>query len=143
MSPLYRQSFWIAPLIAFAGFVSYFLVFAKYPALRDFPWVNLPLVLAAALLAVAGLAISWKAASRIRRTFHVFGTVASLGLAGLLVLYVFVISTRMPDSSASRSRIEIAAPAPGFTLDDAEGNPVSLSDFRGKKVVLTFYRGFW
>ena len=29
--------------------------------------------------------------------------------------------------------------APDFTLHDAEGRPVSLSDFRGKKVVLYFY----
>ncbi len=29
--------------------------------------------------------------------------------------------------------------APDFTLNDKEGNPVSLSDFRGKKVVVYFY----
>ena len=29
--------------------------------------------------------------------------------------------------------------APDFTLNDKDGNPVSLSDFKGKKVVLYFY----
>ena len=29
--------------------------------------------------------------------------------------------------------------APDFTLNDKEGNPVTLSSFRGKKVVLYFY----
>ena len=29
--------------------------------------------------------------------------------------------------------------APDFTLPDQDGNPVSLSDFRGKKVILYFY----
>ena len=29
--------------------------------------------------------------------------------------------------------------APGFTLPDKDGNPVSLSDFLGQKVVLYFY----
>ena len=29
--------------------------------------------------------------------------------------------------------------APEFTLPDKDGNPVSLSDFRGKRVVLYFY----
>jgi peroxiredoxin len=33
--------------------------------------------------------------------------------------------------------------APDFTLDDKDGNSVSLSDFRGEKhVVLVFNRGF-
>ncbi len=30
-------------------------------------------------------------------------------------------------------------PAPDFTLNDVEGNPVSLSDFKGRKVVLQFW----
>ena len=29
--------------------------------------------------------------------------------------------------------------APAFTLNDQEGNPVSLSDFKGKKVFIWFY----
>ena len=29
--------------------------------------------------------------------------------------------------------------APGFTLDDQDGRPVSLSDFEGQKVLLWFY----
>lgn len=35
--------------------------------------------------------------------------------------------------------LEVGAKAPDFTLPDAEGNSVSLSDFAGKKVVLYFY----
>ena len=35
--------------------------------------------------------------------------------------------------------IEIGAKAPDFTLQDKNGNAVSLSDFKGKKVVLYFY----
>ena len=35
--------------------------------------------------------------------------------------------------------LEINTKAPDFTLPDKDGNPVSLSDFRGKKVVLYFY----
>ena len=35
--------------------------------------------------------------------------------------------------------LETGMKAPGFTLEDKEGNKVSLSDFLGKKVVLYFY----
>ena len=35
--------------------------------------------------------------------------------------------------------IELGSYAPDFTLADKDGNSVSLSDFRGKKVVLYFY----
>nr|WP_325194436.1 thioredoxin-dependent thiol peroxidase [uncultured Oscillibacter sp.] len=35
--------------------------------------------------------------------------------------------------------LEVGAKAPEFTLPDKDGNPVSLSDFLGRKVVLYFY----
>lgn len=41
-------------------------------------------------------------------------------------------------------RIKIGEAAPDFTLEDVNGRPISLSDFRGRKfVVLVFYRGHW
>jgi len=39
-------------------------------------------------------------------------------------------------------RVPLNAVAPDFTLPDLNGNPVSLSDFRGKKVLLVFNRTF-
>jgi peroxiredoxin Q/BCP len=35
--------------------------------------------------------------------------------------------------------LKVGDPAPDFTLPDANGNPVSLADLRGKRVVLYFY----
>ncbi len=35
--------------------------------------------------------------------------------------------------------LSVGDPAPDFTLSDADGNPISLSDFKGQKVVLYFY----
>ena len=39
-------------------------------------------------------------------------------------------------ASVSAAKVEVGAPAPDFTLTDIDGNTHSLSDFRGKTVVL-------
>jgi peroxiredoxin Q/BCP len=39
----------------------------------------------------------------------------------------------------SQTVLEAGHTAPDFTLSDAEGNQVSLSDFRGKNVIVYFY----
>jgi peroxiredoxin Q/BCP len=36
-------------------------------------------------------------------------------------------------------RLEPGDPAPDFTLNDADGQPVSLSSFRGQRVIVYFY----
>ena len=42
------------------------------------------------------------------------------------------------------NRIKVGQPAPDFSLENSDGNVMTLSDFRGKKtVVLVFYRGYW
>jgi len=40
---------------------------------------------------------------------------------------------------AAVARLSPGDAAPDFTLRDADGNPVSLADFRGRKVVVYFY----
>lgn len=37
------------------------------------------------------------------------------------------------------TRLSPGDPAPDFTLPDADGKPVSLADFRGRRVVVYFY----
>jgi peroxiredoxin Q/BCP len=37
------------------------------------------------------------------------------------------------------SRLKPGDPAPAFTLPDADGNPVSLADYRGRRVILYVY----
>ncbi len=42
------------------------------------------------------------------------------------------------------NRVQVGQAAPDFTLKDAAGRRVTLSEFRGqKRVVLVFYRGHW
>lgn len=45
--------------------------------------------------------------------------------------------------AAENEGLPVGTQAPDFTLPDAEGKPVSLSDFRGKNVVLVFYPLDW
>lgn len=41
-------------------------------------------------------------------------------------------------------RVEVGDEAPDFTLEDQQGEPVTLSELRGDRaVVLVFYRGRW
>lgn len=44
--------------------------------------------------------------------------------------------------------LEVAGPnvgerAPDFSLNEADGRSVSLSNLEGKKILLIFYRGAW
>jgi peroxiredoxin len=41
------------------------------------------------------------------------------------------------------AKVTLDTPAPDFNLNDFEGQPISLNDFRGEKhVLLVFNRGF-
>ena len=41
-------------------------------------------------------------------------------------------------------RVNVGETAPDFTLENLDGNRISLSEFRGKKnVILVFYQGHW
>ena len=37
------------------------------------------------------------------------------------------------------TQLAVGDPAPDFTLPDADGKPVSLSDYRGRRVIVYFY----
>jgi cytochrome oxidase Cu insertion factor (SCO1/SenC/PrrC family) len=40
-------------------------------------------------------------------------------------------------------RVQVGAKAPDFALPDADGKTVRLSGFRGRNVLIDFYRGYW
>lgn len=49
------------------------------------------------------------------------------------------ISDTSANAAANAVRLEAGRTAPDFTLPDDEGNPITLSDLHGKRVVLYFY----
>lgn len=78
----------------------------------------------------------------------------SLIIAGVMLLTLIISSCRAPaskttadDETSSPQTVSINMTqqqmvgklAPGFQLNDRNGNPVSLSDFHGKPVLLTFW----
>lgn len=68
----------------------------------------------------------------------------ALGLSSLLLLggaWFNFVGARVPDAPTA---LRVGERPPDFTLPDAAGRPVSLSDYRGDRpVVLVFYRGYW
>jgi len=131
---------WLGPVLTFVGGLSYFMFFARFPTLRDFPWINLPLVLAGLALSAFGV---WRAFARpgiLGKLLGSVGLLISLGLATLFGWYVFGLSYGLPQPTQASLTLQ---QAPAFTLTDHDGSPVRLEDLRGRKVVLTFYRGHW
>jgi hypothetical protein len=128
-----NHAVWIGALISIVGLVSYFFVFARFAPLRDFPWINLPLVL-------TGVGVSIWGIRRHPSILSVAGALVSVLAAGLLLAYVFVLSYHLPDPTRA---VRIGDPAPSFALADQTGTIVRLEDFEGRPLVMVFYRGFW
>lgn len=67
-------------------------------------------------------------------------------LLQISVLTSIALCTNSQSPSATQRSSPVAAGevAPDFTLEDQNGNKVTLSDVRGKSpVILVFYRGYW
>jgi hypothetical protein len=131
---------WIGPVVTFAGAVSYFTTFSRFAFLRDFPWLNLPIVLAGVVLSALGARNAFRSSGTWRKLFAAGGLVLSTLLGGLFCLYVFFLSYLLPAPTAVALGLERV---PELTLPDHTGRPVALSGFRGRKLVVTFYRGHW
>ena len=132
---------WLGPVVVFAGAVSYFLFFARFAALRDFPWVNLPIVLGGVLISLVGARRVFGGRVGLgRRLVAALVAGFSVGVAVLFGYYVFGLSYHVPKPTDVAMGLTAA---PEFALSDQEGRQVRLSDFRGRRLVLSFYRGHW
>lgn len=134
---------WAGFVVVIAAAASYIPVFARFPATRDVPWVNLLLFLLGGWMLATGLRRAYAESDRYggKVSGAVLGVLA-LALFGLFCWGNFVFARRVP---ASTSAPQAGDPAPDFTLPDAQGKPVALADLRKshKAVLLIFYRGYW
>ncbi len=132
-----NRSLWLGPMLALFGFLSYYTIFYRWPALRDFPWVNL-------ILLVAAVAVSWTGLGRARvgggwkLVAGVAGLAWSLLLTGLLCFYCFYYSYGLPSGEVA---LAVGAPVPNLTLPDQLGRDIDISD--DQPTLLVFYRGHW
>ena len=142
---------WVGFLLILAAFLTYFSVFVWFPVTRDFPWANLLIFVAAAILLALGLRRGF-AASRPHptRSKIISAIVATLGF-GIFALFVFgffVFARWLPPSKGAP---QVGQRAPDFTLPDTTGKSVSLNELltspvngaAPKGVLLVFYRGYW
>ena len=131
---------WIGLPLVLVAVLSYFMVFAKFPATRDFPWVNLPLALIGLLVSFLSFRRALNGSVRWRKVVHSQLFVFSAVLTGLFLSYIFYLSYQVPSITAVTESLEKPEV---FTLTDDQGNPVNLTDFKGKNLIVNFYRGHW
>lgn len=131
-------------LVCLVGFVSYFVLFMRFPVTRDVPWANWLLFAAGLALLVAGLARAFRRPETYRgRIAGPILGVLSLAVVGFFLFMTLVASRELPTSPDAP---KVGGMAPDFTLPDSQGRPVALHDLVGPQkpwVVLIFYRGYW
>ena len=132
-----NHALWAGPPIALVGLVSYFMLFNRYPALSDVPWVNLLILATGLALSTRGLMRAWG-----RGLWRPALGVVGLGLSGLfsfaLVAYCFSLSYGLPDGE---SGLAVGSLLPNTVLADQAGRPFALA--ADGAVLLVFYRGHW
>jgi len=125
----------VASLVVAVGAVAAYALLIRVPLVRNHPEGYVAAFALALVLAVVAL---------VRGRGRRWPAWIALAVSALLLAgggwFNFVLA-RVP---ATATVLRVGERPPDFTLPDAEGRPVTLADFRGKKpVVLVFYRGYW
>lgn len=133
---------WLGVVVTLVGAASYFLYFVQFPDLRDFPWVNLPLVALGVIFSAAGLRRAFSSAGYrfLSKALASVGFLFCLGLGSLFCFMIFGLSYQLPDVDGVS---QAGDSAPVFSLTDQDNKAVQLADFQGTNLVIAFYRGHW
>jgi hypothetical protein len=151
---------WTGASLVFLGVISYPLFFVRFPALRDFPWANLPMIALGLVLLALGLVRAFRHSDLFRgKIFGSILAVLALAFSGFFLYAIFIGARHV--LPASHGAPQVGQTAPDFTLPDSQNHPVSLagalnspftpesttrastSAARAAGVILIFYRGYW
>jgi len=140
---------WSGFLLSLIAFLSYFLIFARFPVTRDVPWINFLLLALSLALLFVGLRRAFGRSHRYRgKIAGPILSILSLAVVAFFCLSIFYFPRKLPASSQSP---RVGQKAPDFALPDTHGHTVSLTALLTapaaseptKGVVLVFYRGYW
>ena len=149
MKRRWNASLWVGFLVMLAAAFSYIPIFARIPATRDFPWVNLTLFATGAALIGLGLTRAFRRPDAYRgKVPAVVLAALGAGVLGFFLVGTFHFARQLPQSAGAP---RVGQKAPEFSLLDAGGNPVALSSLlsssvggrQTRAILLIFYRGFW
>jgi hypothetical protein len=145
---------WAGFLLVVAAFLSYDLIFIRFPMTRDVPWVNW------LLFAGAGWLL-WTGVRRARKEPTVYrGKIGGpiLMVLSLTIAVFFIVGTNYftKHLPTSKEAPQVGAKAPEFALPDTNGKIVTLAVLlsepmpkkegagaKPRAVALIFYRGYW
>lgn len=129
--------------LGIAGIVSYFVVALRFgawlPEVRNSAHPNITLVLVG--LVLSGLGVCRALTTPRGRS----GRWLAPALAALNVVLAGAFAWMLYGASAVPlvSGPVVGAPAPDFAAVDQNGRTTRLADFRGRPLLLVFYRGHW
>lgn len=117
---------WAGFVLSPIAVLSYPFVFERWPVTRDFPWVNLLLFGASALLLIIGVGRALARGPRrwLRMALALIVTTVSIAIFANFAMGVFVHARDLPRSTRAP---RVGERAPDFTLPDEHGALVSLA----------------
>lgn len=130
---------WGGLALSIFSFLSYPILFSRWPATRDVPWANYLLFTISIVLLLVGLR---RAAHERHILRGLLATVAGAAIFAIFVVGVTVLSRHLPTAHPPA----VGQKAPEFAMRDSSGKPVALSQLVAAAphgVLLIFYRGYW
>ena len=122
----------VAVVLALGGIAAYFVAATRFALWQRVPWAFMAVTAAGALLGAKAFVSSPCVAT---------GVGALVGVATLAFsLWLFLSYSQF---GPREERPRVGDPFPDFALPDSTGALYRLSDRRGRRILILFYRGDW